>query len=168
MRLRCCPRRIRFAFAVLLLGIAAPGLMAADKRAEASPATVVKVASDSDSFAATEIAEKLLRQLQDGLQARNSRKLLAAFDDERMEGYLAFKDQVESFFARHESFRVYLRVESASVEQDRGQAVVMATLEATPRDGGPVVRRETKLSLEFADSQKGWKIVDISPRSFFS
>jgi hypothetical protein len=159
---------IRFAIAVLLLGISVPGLMAADKRAETNPATAADAASDSDSFAATGIAQKLLRQLQDGLQARNSRKLLAAFDAERMEGYLAFKDQVESFFARHESFRVYLRVESASVEQDSGKATVKAILESTPRDGGPVVRQETELSLEFANSKKGWKIVDFNPRSLFS
>jgi hypothetical protein len=143
--------------------------MTAGKAGEADAAAAVEAAADApDNFAATQIARKLLRQLQGGLEARNSRQLLAAFDGERMEGYLAFKDQVESFFARYDSFRVYLRVENASVEQDHGQAVALATLEATPRDGGPAVRRETELSLEFANSNKGWKIVDITPRSFFS
>ncbi len=164
MRLSCCP--IRFVLAVVLLSVtASPMMMAAGKRAE--PNSANEVAPDADSFAATQIAEKLLRQLQEGLQARNSRKLLAAFDGERMEGYLTFKDEVESFFAQHESFRVYLRLESASVEEDRGSAAAQATLEATPVGGGPTLRRETNLSLEFAHSKKGWKIIDVSPRNFF-
>ena len=142
MRLSRCQRGIGLVFAVVLLGIA-PALMVAGERPEANAATptpakartaidgkptappqqvqivlTVEASDPTDTFAATQVAEKLLRQLRDGLEARNSRQLLAAFDDQRMEGYLAFKDQVESFFAQYASFRVYLRVQSASLEQD--------------------------------------------------
>jgi hypothetical protein len=152
-----------------LVCFGASQVAAAKKPAEADRPIASSDATDSPpSFDAAEIAGKLMRQLQDGLQSRNSRQLLAAFDGDRMPGYLAFKDEVESFFARHDSFRVYLRIESATVEQDSARAVVLATLEAVPRDGSPVIRRETELSFEFARTKGGWKIVELDPRSFFS
>ena len=133
-----------------------------------APAADGAAADSFQSFTAAEVAERLLSQIRKGLEARNSHQMLAAFDHDRMPGYLAFQDQVEAFLAQHDSFRVYLRVESASLEKDGGSAVVQATLEFTPIDGSPAVRRQAELSFEFGKTEGSWKIVDFGPRGFFS
>jgi hypothetical protein len=122
----------------------------------------------TDAVSSEQIAEKLLNQVREGLQAYNSRKMLAAFDREGMQGYLVFQDQVEAFFAQYESFRVAIRLEESSVEQDKGTATASFRLEGVPRYGGPAVRREGALIFEFVRTRNGWKIRDVSPRSFFS
>ena len=121
-----------------------------------------------DAFAANQIEQKLLNQIRDGLQAHNSRKMLVGFDREGMQGYLAFQDQVEEFFAQYESFRVSIRLEGSSFEQDKGTATAIFKLEGVPRSGGPAMRREAELTLEFSRTGSGWKIRDVSPRDFFS
>jgi len=125
-----------------------------------------------DAFAAKQIAQKLLNQLGEGLTAYNSRKMLAAFDRDGMPGYLAFQDQVESFFAQYESFRVSIRLMESSFEQDqdkdKGMATANFTLEGIPRDGSPAMRREAELTFEFIRTPSGWKLRDVTPRSFFS
>ena len=122
----------------------------------------------TDAFSATQIAQGLLNQIGEGLRAYNSRKMLAVFDRDGMQGYLMFQDQVESFFAQYESFRVGIRLVQSSFEQDKGMATAEFRLEGVPRGGGPAMRREQELTFEFIRTANGWKIRDVSPRSFFS
>jgi len=103
-----------------------------------------------------QIAEKLLNQIRDGLQAYNSRKMLAAFDREGMQGYLAFQDQIEAFFAQYESFRVAIKLEESSFEQDKGTATAIFKLEGVPRYGGQAIRREEELTFEFSRTRSGF------------
>jgi hypothetical protein len=122
----------------------------------------------ADAFSSDQIAETLLNQIRDGLQAHNSRKMLAAFDREGMPGYLIFADQIQSFFAQYQSFRVYIRLEQSSFEQDKGAATASFQLEGVARDGSAGMRREGELTFEFSRTRSGWKIRDVSPRNFFS
>ena len=125
-------------------------------------------AESDDSFSSQEIAAKLLDQIRDGLQARNSRKMLAPFDPQRMPGYALFKDQVEAFFAQYDSFRVYIRLVNTSFQQDRAVVTASFQLDAVPRYNTVAVRREDELTFELARADQGWKIIDVRPRSFFS
>jgi hypothetical protein len=138
--------------------------------ASASPRQSSTATEDApaDAFSSKQIAQLLLNQLRDGLQAGNSRKMLAAFDREGMPGYLVFQDQVEAFFAQYESFRVAIRLEESAFEQDKGTATAFFQLEGVPRYGGPEVRREAELAFDFIRTPSGWKIRDVSPRNFFS
>ncbi len=122
----------------------------------------------ADAFSSNQIAEKLLNQVRDGLQAYNSRKMLAAFDREGMQGYIAFQEQIEALFSQYESFRVAFRLEESSFEQDKGTATASFRLEGYPRYESPAIRREGELIFEFSRTPSGWKIRDVSPRSFFS
>jgi len=161
-------RLSRFRRPISVLSLAALLCLLSVVAAAEQPASDDAAPDSSQSFNAARVAERLLSQIQRGIEARNSRQMLAAFDHDRMPGYLTFKDQVEAFFAQHDSFRVYLRVESASLEKDAGSAVVQATLEFTPVDGSPAVRRQAELSFEFSKTEGRWKIVDFEPRGFFS
>ena len=80
--------------------------------------------------------------------------MLAAFDRDGMQGYLTFQDQVESFFAQYESFRVGIRLVQSSFEQDKGMATAEFRLEGVPRGGGPAMRRERELTFEFIRTAK--------------
>ena len=151
--------------------LAAIGLLAGSiLLASASPRQSSTAAEDTpaDAFSSTQIAQKLLNQIRDGLQASNSRQMLAAFDREGMPEYLVFQDELEAFFAQYESFRVSIRLMESSFEQDKGTATASFRLEGVPRYGGPAVRREGELIFEFSRTRSGWKIRDVSPRSFFS
>jgi hypothetical protein len=145
-------------------------LLAAASPGQSRAGTIARVSSDTpaDASSAEEVAQKLLNQVRDGLLAYNSRKMLSAFDRESMTGYLVFQDQVESFFAQYESFRVSIRLEETSFEQAKGTATAEFRLEGIPRDGGPAMRREGELIFEFIRTPGGWKIRDVSPRNFFS
>jgi uncharacterized lipoprotein YmbA len=154
--------RFRSATALALLACCIL-LVPVTARADGKP-----TADAADAFAAKQIAQQLLNQLGEGLASYNSRKLLAAFDRDSMPGYLAFQDQVESFFAQYESFRVSIRLMESSFEQDKGMATAEFRLEGIPRDGSPAMRREAELMFEFVRTPSGWKLRDVTPRSFFS
>ncbi len=113
-------------------------------------------------------AAQVLGILRDGLEGHSQRLLLSAFDGEKMDGFLTFQDQIEAYFTRYESFRVNLRIIQTSVENNRGAVLAEFQLESEPRGGGRMSRREGQLRFELERGAKGWKIVDLNPRGFFS
>jgi hypothetical protein len=85
-----------------------------------------------------------------------------------MDGFLTFQDQIEAYFTRYESFRVTLHILQTSEENNRGVILAAFQLENEPRGGGRISRREGQLRFELERGPKGWKIVDFTPRGFFS
>ncbi|MFB3915310.1 MAG: hypothetical protein ACE14M_01165 [Terriglobales bacterium] len=115
------------------------------------------------------VAEKAMDTLRRGLIGHSPELMLSAFDRDKMPGYSAFADQVRAFFEQYDSFRVYARILHSSVENGRGIATLQFELDETPRD--PTVspiRKIAEVRLEFERGAKGWKIVEIRPRKFFS
>lgn len=155
----------RAAIAVLALSLLLPVVSAAQQTSGAPnglPSVGVSAAESPE-----QIASPLLARVRAGLEARNAGRMMSAFDRDAMPGYLAFRDQVDSFFARYESFQVYLRIEDGARNQDFAEVVVQATLEAVPVVGRTTERRERELTFRFAQGKDGWKIVDLAPRDFF-
>jgi hypothetical protein len=113
-------------------------------------------------------AAEVLGTIRDGLEGHSQRLLLSAFDADKMDGYLTFEDQIEAYFTRYEGFRVTLRIIQTSVENNRGAVLAEFQLENEPRGGGHISRRQGQLRFELEHGAKGWKIVDFSPRGFFS
>jgi len=120
---------------------------------------------DTSVFSQRE-ANDVLGQIRDGLEGHSQRLMLGAFDGDNMDGYLSFEDQIEAFFNRYEGFRVNIRIIQSSVEGNKGIVTASFQMEATPRSGNPL-RREGQLRFELEHGKKGWKVVDVSPRSFF-
>jgi hypothetical protein len=115
------------------------------------------------------VANTVLRDVKDGLEGHSQRLLLSAFDPDKMDGYLAFEDQMEAFFSRYESFRVHYRIVQTTVEGPRAIVLADVQMEVIPRGGGAAPsRRNEQLRFELERGRKGWKIVDFRPRSFFS
>ncbi len=113
-------------------------------------------------------AAAVLGTIRDGLEGHSQRRLLSAFDRDKMDGFLTFEDQIDAYFTDYQSFRVSLRIVQTSEENNRGVILADFQIENTPRGGGPISRRQAQLRFELERGSKGWKIVDFNPRSFFS
>src|SRR5207248_2840126 len=115
------------------------------------------------------VAQSLLEKLADGLEGRSDRLMLSVFDDSKMAGYLNFEQQIMTFFRTYDSFRVHFRISETSTEASKGVALIDFEMEELPRaaDGQPVRKRD-QLRFEMERGDKGWKIVDLQPRNFFS
>ncbi len=125
-------------------------------------------ALDAAVFSAA-VANRVLNDLRDGLEGYSQRLTLSVFDQDKMDGYLQFEDQIRMLFDQYEGFRVHYRITQSSIEGAKGVVLVDFQMEEIPRGGAaPPVRRSGQLRLEMERGRKGWKIVDINPRGFFS
>jgi Ni/Co efflux regulator RcnB len=114
------------------------------------------------------VANNVLNDLRDGLEGHSQRLLLSAFDQDKMDGYLTFEDQIEALMQRYDSFRVHFRISQSTIEGPKGVVLVDIDLEELPRAGGIAIRRNGQVKFEMERGRKGWKIVDFTPRGFFS
>ncbi len=117
----------------------------------------------------TAVANSVLNDLRDGLEGHTQRLMLSAFDADKMDGYLQFEDQIEAFFNKYTSFNVYFRIAQSSTDGPKGIVLVDIQLEEIPRgNASPPIRKNGQMRFELERGKKGWKIVDFSPRNFFS
>ena len=114
------------------------------------------------------VANTVLNDLRDGLEGHSQRLLLSAFDQDKMDGYLTFEDQIEAMMQRYDSFRVHVRISQSTIEGPKGVVLVDFELEEIPRAGGAPIRRSGQVKFEMERGRKGWKIVDFNPRGFLS
>jgi hypothetical protein len=154
---------MRMLAAILLLCAAA-----AAQTAKPPVGTEANAAATSATFTDA-VANDLLDQLARGMEGRNARQALAAFDAAKLPGYGRFSGQLNAWFRDHASFKVYYRLRQVAVEDGRGVALVDFDYEATPAtEGGAPVRRHAQLRLTCERGAKGWKITEFSPRDLFS
>jgi len=115
------------------------------------------------------VAQIVVQQLTDALEGHSDRRMLSAFDDSKMDSYLNFQNQILAFFRRNESFHVHFRISQATGGGNKGEVLVDFELEEVPRssDAQPMRKRD-QLRLDLERGKKGWKIVDLRPRDFFS
>ena len=116
----------------------------------------------------TAVANSVLNDLRDGLEGHTQRLMLSAFDADKMDGYLEFEDQIEAFFNKYIAFTVWFRIAQTSIDGPKGIVLVDIQLEENPRGAAPPVRKNGQMRFELERGKKGWKIVDFSPRNFFS
>ena len=114
------------------------------------------------------IANNVLNDIRDGLEAHSQRLMLSAFDGDKMDGYLTFEDQIQAYFEHYEGFRVHFRIIQTSIEAEKGIVLAEFEIEGSPRGGGPVMRRSNQIRFELERGKKGWKVVDFRPRAFFA
>ena len=116
----------------------------------------------------TAVANSVLNDLRDGLEGHTQRLVLSAFDADKMDGYLEFEDQIEAFFNKYIAFTVWFKIAQTSIDGPKGIVLVDIQLEENPRGAAPPVRKNGQMRFELERGKKGWKIVDFSPRNFFS
>jgi hypothetical protein len=114
------------------------------------------------------VANSVLNDVREGLEGHSQRRMLSAFDPDRLPGYSSFEDQVQALFYKYDSFRVHYRIDQSTIEDSKGVVLVDFDVEQIPRGAGAPVHRSGTLRFEMERGRKGWKIVDFSPRGFFS
>jgi hypothetical protein len=114
------------------------------------------------------VAAKLLEQVRVGLETLDPDAVLAAFDRSKMPDYDGFRDQLRSFFAKYQQIRVHYKITQTWVQNDRGIVLTEFDMEAAPQESEPPSHPTGQLRFEMQRGQRGWKIVEISPRGFFS
>jgi len=111
-------------------------------------------------------ASRLLLQLSEALQGHSQKQLLALFDLGKMKDGTLFRQQIDSFFSQTEFIRVHMNL--IEVVAESATVTVDTEMEIEPRNGGPSVRRNDRLTFVVVNAGKNWKFVDLLPRSFFS
>ncbi len=125
-------------------------------------------ATDPDTFGDTE-ASVLMSLIRDGLEGHNAAKMLSAFDDSKMEGYAGFRERIIAMFDQFEAFRIHFHITEVRAEGPKGTFSADVEIEETPRSSGALaLRKHESVRFEVEQGNKGWKIVDLQPRSFFS
>ncbi len=152
-------------FVLVVLALLAFGAKARsqDRPKDSSPPSATSVSAEFT----VQDADDLMAQLRQALDGHSERKMLALFDRDRMTGYVSFRDQVDAFLKRYETFRVNIRVTQVTSGSHQASFSAAFTLEATPIDGVPT-RREETVRFEVERTKNGWRVVDLNPRSFFS
>src|SRR4051794_16329305 len=59
-----------------------------------------------DTIFSDQVANNVLNDIRDGLEAHSQRLMLSAFDADKMDGYLTFEDQIQAYFEHYDGFRV--------------------------------------------------------------
>ena len=157
-----CPVALAVAF------IAICGATGAKQVAGASTGSVQAAPTPENTFTARDAA-LLLNQIASGLVDHDRKKLLGAFDLDRMTDGRLFEQQITSFLAHTGIIRVHYNGIDAGMEEGKGAASVDFELDADQRDDNlPPVRKQASLHLVAEKSAIGWKLTDVQPRSFFS
>jgi len=112
---------------------------------------------------------QLLNQIRDGIDSRSQKKILSAFDLEKMGGGAVFKQQIAGFLAQSDLIRIHFNQIQTTMENGRGIATAQVEMEADPRDSNLLpVYKQTQLHFVAEKSPAGWRFTDVQPRSFFS
>lgn len=116
-----------------------------------------------------DVASGLLSQIANGLESRNQRKVLAAFDLAAMPDGQLFKQQIVSFMSHTESIRIHINLVQTSVDAGEGTAEADVEMEAALRDSNAnPVHKQARLVFTAENTPAGWKFIDVQPRPFFS
>jgi hypothetical protein len=110
----------------------------------------------------------LIDQLLQGLQTHNETQFLSVFDPEFMTNYGQFADQITVLFTQYESFVGRYHVRQMGDNPDRPLVLVQFDLQADSTSPGAPLRKSSQVRFEFARGKNGWRIVNLTPRGFFS
>ena len=125
-------------------------------------------AAPSTTAFTPEVAVKLMDQLLQGLQSHNPTQFLSVFDPEFMTNYGQFADQISVLFTQYESFVGRYHVRQMGDNPDRPLVLVQFDLQGDPGISGAPLRKSSQVRFEFARGKNGWRIVNLTPRGFFS
>lgn len=116
-----------------------------------------------------DVASGLLSRITNGLESRNQKKVLAAFDLAAMADGELFKQQIVSFMSHTESIRIHINLVRTSVDAGKGTAEADVEMETAPRDSNAnPVHKQERLVFTAENTPAGWKFIDVQPRPFFS
>ena len=109
----------------------------------------------------------VVRQMQFDLEAASRMGILSNIDSAKFEDYPRFEDMIERL-TREDTVRVFFRQANNNIQGDRAQTMIDAEMELTRKDSAaPPQRRRQQIVIDFERTERGWRIVNITPRDFF-
>ena len=116
-----------------------------------------------------EVGEAVLARLRAGFQDHNAEQVVSLFERSRLAGWAEMRERLENRMASYDSFRMGYHMVSATGEGARGTVVAEVELESVAQAGVTAPEhRSATLHLTLERGAKGWRIVDYSPRGFFT
>jgi hypothetical protein len=115
-------------------------------------------------------ASQLMNQITAGLEAKNQRKMLGAFDVSKMQDGPLFQQQVTNLFRQTGNIRFHFNLLDVSMDGGKGIAEVAVEMdvEVLREAFTPPLRKQAKLRFVAENGSAGWKFTDVQPRAFFS
>ena len=111
---------------------------------------------------------RVLRALSDAVEGNSPRRLRELMD-ERFYDLPRFEDQVTDFLRENAELRMHLRESTAEVKGDKATLIVDADMTyALKSSASAEKKRRERIQFDFARTATGWKIFEITPRSFFT
>jgi len=113
---------------------------------------------------------QILRDLQFSLEGSSSRGFLALIDSAKFDDYPRFQDNIERLM-NEDSIRAYFRTVNTSpnAAEGKAQTILDAEMEISRKNSlGQAQRRKQQLVIDFENTRRGWRITNITPRSYFN
>jgi hypothetical protein len=134
------------------------------KKAEQAP----DVGDTSDPAVQRKNLSKVLRALSDSFEGNSPRRLRELLD-ETFYDFPRFEDQVTEFLRQNSELRMFFRESTSELKGDKATLIVDADMTFAVKDTPSVERkRHQRIQFDFVRTAKGWKIYEITPRSFFT
>jgi hypothetical protein len=115
------------------------------------------------------VARDVLEPLQAGMESRNLKQVLSAFDAQSVPNFPQFQDRMKAVLDAYAAVRFRYKILQANSEGDHASMTCEVDLDATPVDGGQVpTRRSTQMRLQLKQTQKRWQISSFNPSDFFT
>jgi hypothetical protein len=154
---------MRWRWTIVMLVTLAVALGA--QQAEPAPA---KKTLEAQEFSAA-VGEAALAQLRAGFQDHNADQVMSTFERSRLAGWNEMRERLENRMASYDTFRMGYHLVSATAESGRGTVVAEVELESVAQAGvSSPEHKSATLRLTLERGPKGWRIVDYSPRGFFT
>jgi hypothetical protein len=138
----------------------------ADKKAKKSDAA--PVGDTADLATERKNLSRVLRALSDAVEGNSPRRLRDLLD-ERFYDFPRFEDQVTDFLRNNAELRMNFRESTAEVKGDKATLIVDADMTyALKTSTTQEKKRHERIQFDFVRTSAGWKIYEITPRSFFT
>ena len=112
----------------------------------------------------------MLRELQFALEGGSSRGVLSLIDSAKFDDYPRFEDTIERL-TREDTIRANFRTVTTSpnAAEGKAQTILDAEMEIGRKDAtGQLQRRKQQLVLDFEHTKRGWRIINITQRTYFN
>ena len=112
---------------------------------------------------------QMMRDMQFALEGGSSRNFLQLIDSEKFDDFPRFQDRIERLM-QDDTIRAYFRNANTSPNTAAGKAqtIVDAEMEIGRKNSTTQPqRRRQQLVIDFENTRRGWRITNITPRSYF-
>jgi hypothetical protein len=112
---------------------------------------------------------RVLRGFQEGFEGKSSRRVTEMLDSKTFYDFPRFEESVQQFLDGSSEMRMFFRQSTSEVKGDKATLIVDAEMIFSSKSNAAAdQKRKERIQFDFIKTPKGWKIYEISPRTFFT